>query len=232
MSQSIEVFKSCIVEPIHTVIDVGAQTKTEWLLEAFKDSHHYLFEPVALYHKWLSDNYHQRDVSHEVIPVALSDIDGILYQHLISSDLSGKVTHSQLLEQPNPERFGAKLCSIVETRCCTLDSYFEGAEIKGPYLVKIDVDGLEDRIIDGGGRVLKSSSAVIVEAPLNMMLQRAGRIQELGFKLFDIVGNGYFCDQLSQVDLFFISNALAEKNINFSPWKKHGKIVWDKWQQY
>jgi FkbM family methyltransferase len=232
VTESLDVFKTCFGQPIRQVLDVGAQAKTQFLIDAFGDAHHVLFEPVKIYHSMLEVNYRAAGVSHELVPFALSDSAGLMHQHLLSSDMSGKVTHSQLLPHPAPERFGDRLLEVVPTPVVTLDGWAAGRSLTSPYVVKIDVDGIEDQIIAGGQRVISGCVLMVVEATIATIATRVAKLQSCGLKLFDIVGNGYYFEQLQQVDLVFVSERVVGSNLEFQPWKKHGRVIWEHWQQY
>jgi FkbM family methyltransferase len=232
VGEALAVFKAGFGKPVRQVLDVGAQAKTQFLMDAFGDAHHVLFEPVQIYHPMLRHFYTAAGISHEIVPCAVSDASGQMYQHLLSSDRSGKVTHSQLLTAADPARFGGDLLEVVPTPVITLDGWAEGRELAEPYAVKIDVDGIEDRIIAGGSRVIAGCTLLVCEATLPSMAARIGRLQSHGLSLFDIVGNGYYFDQLQQVDLVFVAKRVIDATLDFQPWKKHGRVIWEHWQQY
>jgi FkbM family methyltransferase len=232
VAQSIKAFKACFKKPIDSVLDIGVQEKTQFLIDTFKVARHFLFEPVGIYHEAICNNYNAANISFELIPFAVSDHPGSLFQHLISIDGSGHVTHSQLLAQPDPDSFQEKLLDIIKTPVITLDDWAKDIGPLGSYAIKIDVDGIEDKIIEGGRQVLSKSSIVIVEARLSEISTRIARLESLGLKLFDICGNGYYFDQLQQVDLVFVARDEASKNIDFRPWEKHKTVSWDNWFQY
>jgi FkbM family methyltransferase len=230
--ESLEVFKSCFKGNLDAVVDIGVQAKTQFLIEVFPVATHYLFEPVSIYHPMIRANYEAAGISYELIGSAVADVPGNMYLHLLSSDASGRVTHSQLLSSRDPARFGPRLHSVEEIDVITMDSWLAQRSIGAHYAVKIDVDGIEDQIITGGRRLLAGAAIVVVEAQLENIARRIFALQELGLRLFDIVGNGYYFDQLQQVDLVFVSGAIISADIDFQPWKKHGKVIWEHWQQF
>ncbi len=230
--EALKVFNESYQSQIVSVIDVGVLSGTSFLMSEYKGAKHYLFEPVVPHHRLIREGYHRHHIEYELIGAAVSDESGVMYQHLLSSDLSGSITHSQLLPSKSPEKFGKQLLDVIETPVVTLDEWFGGVGLAQPYLVKIDVDGIEEKIIDGGRSTLSNASLVIVEAPLVNLVERASKLQALGLRLFDIVGNGYYFDQLQQVDLVFINQSIVAENINFRPWEKTGKVMWEKWWQY
>lgn len=231
-NEALAVFKQCFYSTIDSVIDIGVQARTDFLISAFPDSHHFLFEPVVIYHDMIRHHYSEKGIQHTLIGSAVSDQTGVMYQHLLSSDMSGRITHSQLLPAPDPERFGSGLLEVKETPVVSLDDWSKDKSFGENYAIKIDVDGIEDKIIAGGKHMIADAVLLITESHLDNMAYRIKTLQDLGMKLFDIVGNGYYFDQLQQVDLVFVAERVVKENIDFQPWKKAGKVIWDKWQQY
>jgi hypothetical protein len=113
----------------------------------------------------------------------------------------------------------------------TVDSLMQERTLRGPYLLKIDVDGAEERILAGAQKTLAKCSVLIVEAHYNNFLQRSRPIEAAGFELFDIVDLCYYDDRLSQFDLVFINSSIVKslglamyaKGFDFSKWKPYAK---------
>jgi FkbM family methyltransferase len=232
VSECLNVFQACLGAEVDVVLDIGAQAKTSFLMEAFPKAHHHLFEPARQYHDILQSNYAEAGIAHTLVPMAVSDRDGVMHQHLLSEDGSGRLTHSQLLEHPDPVRFGSRLLEIVATPVVSLDHWARDVPLGQHVVVKIDVDGIESRIIEGGQDTIRRCSLLIVEATLATLVERAALVQALGMQLFDIVGNGYYFDQLQQVDLVFVSRRVVGANLAFRPFEKSGVVVWDQWHSW
>jgi FkbM family methyltransferase len=230
--ESLKVFNEIFGAPIHTIVDVGVLSGTSFLMSVYNKSKHYLFEPVVAHHQSIQDEYRRQNIEYELIGAAVSDVNGMLYQHLLSDDFSGNITSSQLMEVKAPEKFGKQLLGIIDTPVVTLDSWSSKIKIEEPYLVKIDVDGIEEKIIEGGQSFLTGAAVVIIEAHLSDLVVRASKLERLNLRLFDIVGNGYYFDQLQQVDLVFVNGSIISGNSNFRPGDPTGKVIWDRWQQY
>ncbi|MEM5882400.1 MAG: FkbM family methyltransferase [Candidatus Aenigmatarchaeota archaeon] len=229
---SLKVFKRYYPERIATVIDGGVQVGTDFLMSEFKEAKHFLFEPVLQYHNSIRENYKRAGISYELLDYAVSNESGKMYLHLISGDHSGKITHSQLLPERSPQKFGEKLIDIVEIRVITLDELARETYLEKPYIVKIDVDGIEEKIIERGQNVLRNASLVITEDGLSNPVTRAKMIENIGFRLFDICNRCYYFDQLSQVDHVLINQEIVKNCIEFRPWEKTGyKVIWDKWDR-
>lgn len=218
---------------ITQVVDIGAQRQTDFLMQAFPDLHHHLFEPVSTYHADLTANYQQADIQHTLHKFALSNTSGTLYLHTMSHDGSGNVTHAQILPHRDPDM--TFLIGIEDITVKRLDQMFTPAELGGDlsYIIKIDVDGLEEEIIDGCGPLLTAASFAVIEASIGKehVAERTLTMKRKGFRIFDICDHAYYFGQLSQVDLIFINERLRNTNHKFQPWKQAGgKVIWRKWQ--
>jgi FkbM family methyltransferase len=232
-SDSLKIISNLLIEKIKTVVDIGVQTQTKCLMDVFPNAYHYLFEPVLTYHNGIHQNYSQNGIKYKLIPKAVSDFPGKLYQHLLGSSASSFVTHSQLLPNIDRTTFGDRLISIEETDVVALDDFFSSEQISHPYLVKIDVDGIEEKIIDGGTMTLSNAAVVVVESPVVNLSSRLAKLQALDLQLFDICGQGYYMQQLWQVDLIFVSKKIVASNIEFRPWEKSkGSVEWSEWVQF
>lgn len=201
-------------------------------MDVFPDRHHHLFKPSTVYHPQLEANYNAKDIDYTLHKMALSDTDGVLYLHNTSVDGSGRITHSQI----KPERDEALqfLVGIEEIPTRRLDTQFPAGTLPDlGYIVKMDVDGVEERIIDGGQKMLKGASFVVIECSIGRqdMCSRAALLEKLGFRIYDICDNAYYFGQLALVDLVMINDRLRADEIKFRPWQySEGKVIWPKWQ--
>ena len=99
--------------------------------------------------------------------------------------------------------------------------------------MKLDVDGVEEKIIDGGANVIGDASFVIIESSIGRqdLCSRAALLEKHGFRIYDICDNAYYFGQLALVDLVMINNRLRDQEIKFKPWQySGGKVIWSKWQ--
>ena len=219
-------------DSVEVVVDIGAQRKTDFLMKVFPDKLHLLFEPVEVYHLELEDNYRNAGIKYELLKIALTDHNRDLYLHNLSMDNSGRITHSQLLESPNNDM--PFLVEIKGIQGRTLDGLDLARRLpRLSFIVKMDVDGVEEKIISGGRGVLEHASFIIIEASLGRqdLFSRAAMLETLGFRLFDICDHAYYYDQLALVDLVFINQRVRAKNIKFRPWEyTEGRVIWSKWQ--
>ena len=202
------------------VLDVGILNGTPALEKVFADKHHVLFEPIAEYLDNIRNKYRQLD--YELHNVALSSVDGDAYIIGRSIDRDGKVTYSHISDVPvenDPE-----VVSCYRIRKVRLDTFLAGRELRGPYLLKVDVDGHELEILKGATEALKETAIVVVEAPLGAVptppiFARMQHLLSQGFRLFDIVDLAYYRGVLSQVDLVFVNNHICESIDALRPWQ-------------
>lgn len=188
--------------PINTVLDVGILTGTPELIKAFPDKPHVLFEPIREYEPEVDKNY--ADVDHEVHWVAVADVSGVIDMRVESSVGTDWITHSYICEDPADAN---RQVPVV-----TLDQVIAAGDYVGPFLLKIDVDGVELRILQGASGTLKKCSVVMVEADKSHLAERIAFLQARGFELFDIIEPAYYDDSFWQCDLVFVRADLHAKH--------------------
>lgn len=190
--------------PVAAVLDVGVQRATGSLIEVYPDVPHLLFEPVASFHPDIRKNY--QAIRHEIVGVALSDVDGV--GHMQSAMIDGKeVSHAWLAKTGD------------EVKVARLDTMAPQYDFKGPYLLKIDVDGADipAKIVDGAAGVMGDVSIVVCEMVTARFMDLAGRIGSYGFGLWDIVESCYYDGVFYQCDAIFIRNDLIAKKPALKP---------------
>lgn len=232
LQQSLMIARKIASNSISQVIDIGVQRKTEFLMDVFPDCPHHLFEPDKTYHQELEKNYLEKKIRYILHKIALSDEDGLLYLHSTSDDGSGNITHAQIKPERDENLPNLVGIEVVDTK--RLDSVFKKETLNDlSYLIKLDVDGVEEKIINGGADVIGGASFIVIEASIGRqdLCSRVGLLEQHGFRIFDICDNAYYYGQLALVDLVLINNRLREKEIKFRPWEfSDGKVVWNKWQ--
>jgi hypothetical protein len=94
----------------------------------------------------------------------------------------------------------------------TVDSIYEDIHITGPVLLKIDVDGIEVKVLQGAKSILRNDCVVVIEASVADESPRFNRVVEYlssyGYEVYDIVDPLYRQSDwhLWQVDLIFVKN--------------------------
>ena len=117
-----------------------------------------------------------------------------------------KITHARITDEKGD---GAQIRSAPAR---TLDSVVAERDLKKPFLLKIDVDGAEMKVLAGATQTLASCSVVIIETGFKNMLERANCLHEAGFEIFDIVDLCYYDDRFVQADMIFLSKRIIKNN--------------------
>jgi FkbM family methyltransferase len=186
-----------------TVIDVGVATQTEELYQAFKDADILLIEPLAEFEPFLRDLCHSYNA-----------------QYVLAA--AGETPGSAMLNV-HPDKFGSSFFKEVEgpgvdgvsreVPVVTIDDLCAKRSLVGPYLMKVDVQGAEVKVLNGASRTLQKTEAVILEVTLfgtmiggPQLYDVVSRMNELGFVVYDVCGFLYrpLDNALSQVDMVFV----------------------------
>lgn len=186
-----------------TVIDVGVAYGTYELYEKFPNANHLLIEP-------------------------LSEFEGVLKkiasqykaQYIVSA--AGAVP-GQMTINVHPELEGTSLLNETEGSAAdgtpreipvvTLDDACREKKLKGPYLIKIDVQGAELQVLDGAKEVIKNTDLILLEVSLFEFQVNAPQLydvvsymKERGFVVYDIFGGHprLLDGALAQIDMAFV----------------------------
>ena len=180
--------------PIRTVIDVGANTGqfARKISVFFPNAKIYCFEPLpgpfAELEAWSKTQQQGR-----VAPfnLAIGDKQGevemfLHEEHTPSSSLLATTT---LTERYYPFTKGQKRISVRQT---TLDAALAETrrELSSQILIKLDVQGYEDRVIAGGSGLFSAASACLVEVGLDMLYEGQADIKKL-LTMLDALGYRY-----------------------------------------
>lgn len=151
---------------INTVIDIGANRGqfARRVIDTFPRAHFYCFEP-------LPDAFHELDKWATLYPgrfslfnVALGEMSGVvtLNSPVDHSDASSILKSTETHELLHPV---VKKQRQVTVEIKSLDSVLIGMsdQLALNILIKMDVEGYEDRVIRGGSEILKLATACIVE---------------------------------------------------------------------
>jgi FkbM family methyltransferase len=228
MSQRLQVIRDAGVE-VGTVLDVGVQASTDFLIERFPEAPHLLFDAIDDYFGTVRQRY--ANLSFELVHLALSDVDGQAWQVGESRDGSNRVTHSFLSDHEVAvgSRPAVRECKpIAKAR---LDTVLAGRSLQAPYLLKLDVDGHETAILRGATETLQSTSIVIVEASVATISEKLRMLEAAGFALVDIVDPCYYHRILSQVDLLFVHKNWTQRCEDMRPWQTKS-FTWDAWFKF
>ena len=155
---------------ISTVLDVGANTG-QFALQIhalLPEAKIYSFEPLKDCYAELKKN--MRDVANfESFNVALGNSNGksSIYRNDFSPS-SSILPMQNLLKKSFPQTTHAEL---EEIEICRLDDMSPKLELKDNILIKIDVQGFEDKVIMGGQNVIERAQVIIVETTFEPLYQ-------------------------------------------------------------
>lgn len=201
-----------------TIIDIGVQYETKELKTVFCESKHLLFEPVSEYYPSIRSNY--VNIDHQIFEIALSNCNQDSFLSTRSLFGSGQVSHSNISDE---ESLNTRPITVRKLDSIIPEIQRETTLIE-PFILKIDVDGVELQILEGSTETLAKTFCVIVETPLNVEVSHLNIFSERffflhnnGFVLWDIVDFCYYKENLTQVDLVFLSQSFKRK-LDFSPW--------------
>ncbi len=163
--------------PVGTIVDVGVREGTPELRKAFPNLRHVLFEPVSELHAAIRRNYAGMD--YLLVPAAASDRDG--EGRLRKMTVDGKnISHSTLVEGTSDEQ-------LEPVATMRLDRFLNNRDDPKPYLLKLDVDGVESAIMQGCEAIWDDIGCVIIEANAVTLADHLNFLTAKGFQLFDIV---------------------------------------------
>lgn len=163
---------------VQTVIDIGANTGeyTEYLARLFNPSVIYAFEPLASCQprlRALAEHLPQL----QIFTLALDDHAG--HETFWENDYgpsSSLLQVSDLHKQafPHTERAAATTVEVAR-----LDDVLDAATLERDIFVKIDVQGVEDRVIRGGRAIFSAAAMVLVEMSFLQMYDEQPLFEEI-----------------------------------------------------
>jgi FkbM family methyltransferase len=177
------------MNPNEHLLDVGANVGMYTVYAAkYKSLQVTAFEPEAQNFAILLKNIRLNNISEKVAlwPVAISDKTG-LQDLYVSEDKAGGSCHS-IGEEVNFKLEKKQFKFHQGAYCTTIDSLVDDGTIDVPDYIKIDIDGLEHRVISGAKKTLKSKKIKSLSIEINTHLKEHTA-------LIDILGkNGFKFD--------------------------------------
>lgn len=186
-----------------TVVDVGA-AYGDWsreCAEVFPDARYLLVEPLDELRPFAEAA--ARDLKGVHFAVAAGPAAGTADLH-VHGDLSGS---SLLHEQEDGLEIESRALEIR-----TVDSIVEESSARGPFLLKIDVQGAELGVLEGARATLGGTELVVLEVSFQSFFDGGPSFAEVirwmddaGFAAYDLLGIAYrpLDNALSQADVLF-----------------------------
>ncbi len=186
-----------------TVIDVGVAYHTLELYQQFPEARILLVEPLAEFEPFLRQICTQYKAEYVLAAAGEKAGSAVLNVH------PDKVGSSFLNEVEGATVDGTPR----EVPVVTLDEVCAEKKLRGPYLVKADVQGAELQVLAGARRALLETEVALLEVTLfgtmiggPQFADVISRMKELGFVAYDVFGFSYrpFDNALCQVDMAFV----------------------------
>lgn len=171
----------------NTIIDIGANEGqfAKKARELFPNANIISFEPIPAVYEKLVENF-KTDTHFKAINVGLGE-----KQEKMKLWLNEYSPSSSILKMDHhTEHFDfAVNQNEIEIQLEQLDSFAQKIDLSKPYLVKLDVQGYEDRVIRGGTNIISGAQMIISEVSFTSLYegqvlfdQVYSTLKELGFK--------------------------------------------------
>ena len=192
--------------PIKTIIDVGANEGqfVEEILNIFPLAEIYSFEPLGDCYEKLMSNFRNNKKVH-TYNFALGEQDGeITFSRSSASPSSSILKMGDLHKKLYPHT-----ANLVEekVKIKRLDDVFADVNLENEVLLKIDVQGAEEKVIKGGSSVLKKANMIITEVSYATLYENQPLFRDMMNLLekygFSYIGNmEQFANPLTGAPLF------------------------------
>jgi len=175
--------------PIRTIIDVGANKGqfARMISKLFQNAHINCFEPMPDLLKKLKEWAESQKGRVKVFNYALGDSEGTveMFSHIEHSPSSSLLRTTEICERLYPF---TKKQTAISVKSTTLDKAM--ANLSEPLiadiLIKLDVQGYEDRVIRGGTETFHKARACIVEVCLDKLYENQATFKNISFLLHDM----------------------------------------------
>jgi FkbM family methyltransferase len=187
-----------------TVVDVGVASGTPELYEAFPEARFLLIEPLAEFEPFLKKICQKYKAQYVLSAAGKARGAATLNVHTDQLDCSSLLKEAEGVSVDGSPR---------EVPVVTIDEVCSEKELKGPYLIKIDAQGAELKVLEGAARMLKETEAAILEVTLfatmiggPQLADVVAYMKDWGFVVYDIWGFLYrpYDGALAQLDMAFV----------------------------
>lgn len=200
-----------------TIFDVGVGKGTFPIYESFPNSFHLLIEPLQEFENEIINIL--GNLKGKAYFAAASSYNGEAEINIHQDHLEGS---SLLKENMGPEFDGTKR----KVRVIKMDTILKDENLKGPFMIKVDVQGAELDVLEGGKEVLRNTELVLLEVSLFGFMRESPQLvdvvkfmKDLGFVVYDIYSltRRPLDNALAQCDLAFVKeNGFFRKDHNWA----------------
>lgn len=187
------------------VLDIGS-AKGYWSLRAatrWKTAQFHMIDPLVESEPSLKEICQKHDRFHYLL-MAVGNRTGTVTMN-VTPDFDG----SSALDYP-----GADPARQRQIPLDTIDNLMAAGKLPPPQLVKIDVQGFEMQVLQGGQKLFESAEVFIIETNLYRFMPECPLLHEIvaymaerGYRIFDFAGTlrRPYQNDLAQVDVVFVS---------------------------
>ena len=175
----------------NTILDVGANTGqfAKKIRNLFPTSTIISFEPILEVYSKLVENF-KGDSNFQSFNFALGDSEGKTTFNL--NEFSDSSSMLKLSEHKQHFDF-ARQETEISINIKRLDEVLNVENLQKPYLVKLDVQGFEDKVIDGGKKIIEEAAMIITEVSFYDLYEGQPKFNTIYEKIlalgFEYVGN-------------------------------------------
>jgi FkbM family methyltransferase len=203
---------------IKTILDIGANEGqfAEEIYDIFPDANIYSFEPLTKIYEKLVEKFKLKNRLH-TYNIGLGEEDGSKTFYLSSATAS-----SSLLKMGKLHKNLFPHSSSITEQSVTIKrlDHVEGIQLQDNLMIKIDVQGTEDKVILGGLETFKRAKVIITEVSYATLYEDQPLFKDI-FSLLDTLNFRYlgnieqFYDPKKKVPLFsdaiFVHQEFLEK---------------------
>jgi FkbM family methyltransferase len=195
-------------QQIRTILDIGANvgTSVQMLRSIFPNAMIYSFEPLRQCYEVLEQRF-ASEPCFRAFPFALGDREEeTLINRSSHSPSSSLLAMTELHKQVYPHTRDSVAEKVLIKR---LDDVVRGLPIEGNLLIKLDVQGYEDKVVRGGPETFRRARVLLSEVSFKEMF--AGQmlfdefydlLRPLGFTFGGFWGSGVARDPSTGIILF------------------------------
>ena len=174
------------------LLDIGANVGVYSLYAGTLGYHVVSVEPLWSNYSVLCDNIILNNLTDKIIPLNIALNDRTRIEGLSVSNLKAGASHNSIDDKVSQSAM-INVCSSLKVMGCTIDFMWKNFDLPTPSHIKIDVDGIEERVIFGGKSLFNNSSvrSILVEVSILETDQCKKIIEfltDIGFYLESVMG--------------------------------------------